>query len=227
MSATRKQAPQPAKFSIKLAGLLAAAALGGSLFLLAVCVHPGAETVKLTVNVNDNGKIVSSSGVFRFDCGNVENHLGEWGRGSCNIRGEAIPIDIPGKGTAFLVMTGGREHLPRGMVTAVFKARPGPQAQSWNLEPDNLPTLVGFRNLNDPKTVTVIEPSAIGRWFGAGVALVSVCAEITNEPVTRGRARKHLAWLPSADLSELFSSRQGGGEGYLVNSLQPYSFGAN
>ncbi len=201
MRATPVKTSQPTKFLSEFTGPLAVAAVAGSLLVLAVCVHPGAETVKLTVNVNDNGKIVSSSGVFRFECGNIENHLGEWGRGSCNIKGEAIPIDVPGKGTAFLVMTGGPDHLRRGLATAVFKARPSPQAKSWNLQPDNLPTLVGFRDLANPSTATTIEPSAMERWFGPGVTLTSIRVEVTNQPVTTGRIGRRLFWLKSRRLA--------------------------
>lgn len=60
--------------------------------------------------------------------------------------------------------------------------------------PDDLPTLVTFRDLADPKTVERVDPYDLGKTLGYGVTLQSATLEITTDPLTGG-IEEHLPWL--------------------------------
>ena len=54
--------------------------------------------------------------------------------------------------------------------------------------------LVRFRDINDPKTVERVDPGKIDASFGPGVSLKSATFQVTDDPVTKGIA-KRLPWL--------------------------------
>ena len=58
-----------------------------------------------------------------------------------------------------------------------------------------MPLLVTFEDINDSKTVKEVDPDHLDKVFGRGVKLVSVHAEKTQDPVTRGQLIKILPWL--------------------------------
>jgi hypothetical protein len=59
----------------------------------------------------------------------------------------------------------------------------------------NYPTLVTFTDLNDPKSVRLVDPADIADTFGQGYRLKSIALEITNEDLTKGRIEPLLGWL--------------------------------
>lgn len=59
---------------------------------------------------------------------------------------------------------------------------------------DNLPLLVRFRDINDPKTVEEVDPKNLEASFGKGIKLVSATLQMTDEEVTTG-VDKWLGWL--------------------------------
>ena len=62
------------------------------------------------------------------------------------------------------------------------------------LAPGDLPLLVRFRDINDPKTVERVDPNDLAASFGPGVYLKRATVEITRDPVTTGIV-KRLSWL--------------------------------
>lgn len=66
----------------------------------------------------------------------------------------------------------------------------GPRA----LTASELPDLVTFADINDPKTFLRIDPHDLPATLGRGVKWSSITIEITNEPVTTGIEKK-LPWL--------------------------------
>ncbi len=63
------------------------------------------------------------------------------------------------------------------------------------VNPENLPMLVTFTDINDPASVVRVDPDDLESHFGAGVKLKAVTLEITGEPVTQGEVEKVLGWL--------------------------------
>ncbi len=62
------------------------------------------------------------------------------------------------------------------------------------LTPSQLPMLVRFRNIHDPRTVERVNPDDLGAIFGPGVRLLHATIAITADPVTTGTV-KQLEWL--------------------------------
>jgi hypothetical protein len=70
-----------------------------------------------------------------------------------------------------------------------------PTGSSAVLEPDNLPLLVTFDDVTDPKSVKLVDPANLAGTFGSGFALKSITVEITDETVTEGKVESVLGWL--------------------------------
>ncbi|WP_299866291.1 hypothetical protein [uncultured Hoeflea sp.] len=66
---------------------------------------------------------------------------------------------------------------------------------SRELSPKQYPLLVTFADINDPASVTRVDPDDLAAIFGPGYALSSITLEITDEPVTKGRVEAVLGWL--------------------------------
>jgi hypothetical protein len=88
------------------------------------------------------------------------------------------------------------------------------------------PTLVTFRDINDPASVEKVDPDDLEAIFGAGYRLNAINLEITDENRTSGRLNKILTWI-----NEYYDKRLDGGRyGYLysknrfANSLSAGSF---
>ncbi len=65
----------------------------------------------------------------------------------------------------------------------------------------NYPTLITFINLNDPKSVKLLDPADLAATFGEGYNLKSITLEITDEDVTTGQIEQLLKWLSQKNLS--------------------------
>jgi hypothetical protein len=62
------------------------------------------------------------------------------------------------------------------------------------LQPNQLPTLLAFRDANDPKSAFVVDPSDLAAAFGSSVRLMKATIEIVDANVTSGIEKK-LPWL--------------------------------
>lgn len=64
------------------------------------------------------------------------------------------------------------------------------------ITPDDLPDLVTFADIKDPKSVIEVDPNDLKGTLGADVSWNEITLEMTDEPVTEGIEKK-LAWLPT------------------------------
>ena len=127
------------------------------------------------------------------------------------VKGEAVAVDIPGRGTLFAVLKQGQHHRssPEWIVPKAFgfprrrhrSRRPKPAFDRLRalkgrveLAPGDLPLLVRFRDINDPKTVERVDPNDLAASFGPGAYLKRATIEMTRDPVTTG-IEKRLSWL--------------------------------
>jgi hypothetical protein len=62
------------------------------------------------------------------------------------------------------------------------------------IAPDDLPDLVTFANVNDPKTVIEVDRNDLQATLGPGISWNEITLESTDEPITTGVVRK-LPWL--------------------------------
>jgi hypothetical protein len=62
------------------------------------------------------------------------------------------------------------------------------------IAPGNLPDLVTFADINDPKTVIEVDPNDLQATLGQGVTWNEITLESTDEPITSG-IRTKLPWI--------------------------------
>jgi hypothetical protein len=63
-----------------------------------------------------------------------------------------------------------------------------------------LPTLVTFRDVNNPKTVELVDRQDISKTLGPDIRLVRTTIEVTKEPITTGIEKK-LPWLKTLEIA--------------------------
>lgn len=69
------------------------------------------------------------------------------------------------------------------------------------LLPEAVPALVRFGNLNDPTSVTLVNPLDLAASFGPGVTFKSATVEITDDAITHGIDAR-LPWLKSSKVAD-------------------------
>jgi hypothetical protein len=167
--------------------------------MLAACAPSMTQRIKVTVTVEDNGRLYAGSAVQQWTCfGDVRIGDKFIGTGGCELKAEAIPIKIGEKGWAFMLLSGNEQdgfrapYYPGAIQAGRSKSNP---KQPWSVPFDKAPVFVRFRDLKDRMTVELVRPTAFSQAFGKGVALVSIKCEVTNDWLTRGKVKKLLPWL--------------------------------
>lgn len=187
-------------------------ALVGILFME---YRPAILRYRLILSVEKAGARIEGSGVIRVIYDKEVDFLpshAEWGT---SVKGEAVMVDLGDRGVLFALLKegsgyhsapeyialkafgiiGGEASYPLDERMARIRSLSSRSGERVNLASDNLPMLVRFRDLNDPKTVEQVDPNNLAASFGEGVKLVGVSIEITDDSVTRG-IEKVLPWLP-------------------------------
>ncbi|MCS3725869.1 hypothetical protein [Bradyrhizobium betae] len=172
------------------------------------------ETIRyrLTINVEVDGKLVSGSGVVQVKQSDTRGLFGSMGGFGNEVSGEAVVVDLGLHGTLFALLHGPKAGYgdlggPAWMLFHAFadliksETDPLPQVRLLReqhahrvLKVDEVPMLVRFRDLDDPKSVEQIDPRNLAATFGSGVSLRDVAIEVTQDPLTAGIQAK-LPWL--------------------------------
>lgn len=198
----------------KFFGLL----LIGLVALAVYDVWPATLRYRLTLTVDDNGTQKSGSGVIECIYDKEPKWIplpshSEW---HSSVRGEAVAVDLGDRGILFSLLKQGSDSRSSADEIALkaFGFMEGPiiypvdKRLSWisslgkrigaraDVPFYNLPMLVRFRDINDPKTVESVDPEDLAASFGEGVKLVGATIEITDAPITIG-IEKRLRWLPN------------------------------
>ncbi|UPJ53770.1 hypothetical protein IVB30_22140 [Bradyrhizobium sp. 200] len=180
---------------------------------------------RLSLEAEVDGKPKTGSGVIEVTYSKQPEFASGRDRVSSH-RGEAVMLDLGDRGTLFALLQAGSDSrsIPESIVLRAFNfdggAFPGPTVEEGfkklrqlsgkrDLPLDNLPMLVRFRDINDPKTVERVSPLNIGERFGPNAKLVRATLEIapvgiwplnsfgiTGEPVTN-YVKTKLNWLPN------------------------------
>jgi hypothetical protein len=201
---------------------------------------------RLTLQAEVDGKPVSGFGVIEAYYGKALRLLGASAEFQSFARGQAVMLDLGTRGVLFaLLKEGGNprsspEQLffvalgyPYGLgsyqrhVDASMAHEVGPairamafgtlSGKSGPLAPDQLPLLVRFRDINDPKTVERVDPANLSAAFGHGVRLTAARIDtvpsglwpfnlldlpwpqaLFGVPITRG-IEQRLGWLNNLD----------------------------
>src|ERR1700730_14148032 len=90
------------------------------------------------------------------------------------------------------------------------------------ITPNDLPDLVTFADINNPKTVIEVDPNNLQATLGPGVSWNEITLESTDEPITTG-IRAKLPWIPA------YRHRMLDGDSWyhkhpLANTLSPFDF---
>ncbi|MBR1177259.1 hypothetical protein JQ617_25125 [Bradyrhizobium sp. KB893862 SZCCT0404] len=172
------------------------------------------ETVRyrLTFEVDLDGSSVSASGVIQVKQSDTRPVLRSMGGFGNEVTGEAVVVDLGPRGTFFSLLRGpkvgfGSLGAPAWLLFHAFadllksETDPLPKVRLLKelrprrtLHADEIPMLVRFRDLNDPKSVEQVDPANLVRTFGSGIVLREVVIEVTNDPITVGIDTK-LPWL--------------------------------
>lgn len=182
--------------------------------------------ITIAVETPDGVKIGSAvRKVTASDAPRISPHA----MGSVSVKGEAVVIDLGERGVLFALLRS-KDSVDYGYNIA-FKhfipnlALTGEKIRTYSslkgkaeLKIENLPMLVRFRDINDPKTVELVDPNDLTASFGEGVKLVSATIEITDEPVTTG-VEGYISWLGTKRLGlDFFDKNKPGEENYLTRN---------
>jgi hypothetical protein len=166
---------------------------------------------RLTLAIEADGKVHTGSSVIEI-LWEGSPPIGDVGTYHPRIRGQAVLVDLDKHGvvTTSLIAPSyaGRKKVdwPEG-VDAIFLV---PYAFSMNggneilpqlerltgrrdLGPDNMPRLIWFSDLSDPKTARKISPGEISKVIGANAQMVGATVEITSDPIVID-INKKLPW---------------------------------
>lgn len=135
-------------------------------------------------------------------------------RGIMNeLRGEALYLDL-GPGARPLIalivrqtVPSPRQWRPTAQLSRLYDillseadvmdtlARIARKRGPRTIAANELPELVTFTDVNDPNTVTEVDPNNLEATLGPGVSWNEITLEVTDEPITKGIEEK-LAWIP-------------------------------
>lgn len=189
-------------FGLVLLGL-AALSLGG-------CGNNQSWNQKLTVTVDTPAGEVSGSAVTAISW-SKNFFSGGWGGASWHsaVKGEAVVVDL-GSGKllfALLSHSDSNDYIANLATRLVMDTTD----RAWSkaafagvrnlgeptpVPPKLYPLLVTFADINDPKTVTKVDPANLAASFGPGYVLKAIMLEVTAERVREGVLEKSLVWLP-------------------------------
>jgi hypothetical protein len=204
-------------------------------------MYPSASwRYRLTLEVETPEGVKTGSSVVEVS-GNAQARITPESVASFSVKGEAIAVDLAERGVLFALLN--RDADVDYPIHIVFQQFPyvhdyvfedgttkrlehGGEATreglsyyanlraKSNLPQSQLPSLVRFRDLNDPKSVELVDASDLAKSFGAGVTLKSATIEmvdqgywplnqmgITGEPITRV-IENRLPWLLELSSSE-------------------------
>lgn len=163
----------------------------------------------------------TGSGVISIAYSSDLNVNGGGRKGSINVTGEAVYLDLGQGKNLFVTLTHDGSGRPsRGQVLdGAYNAVWLPKkifgfewdwGNEWYLEwqawtarvagPEKdvplvaLPTTVTFRDINDPKSVELVDPRGIAASFGEGYSITKATLALTDHPPTEGVGTL-LTWL--------------------------------
>lgn len=151
---------------------------------------------RMVVEVDVRGETKSGASVIEVSLSKQPPLLPDVPSVATTVRGEAVFVDLgDGRNVIALLASGPQATFvdyPRYVVPRLFKLSGDdrdlakfPQLQGRRDLEGQLPTLVTFTDLNDPKTARVVEPEEFEQVFGSGVRFKRAWIEMTSEPVTR------------------------------------------
>lgn len=175
---------------------------------------------RLTLEVEDNGKIYSGSSVFEHELRKLPPNL-NFQSVDRKFRGEATPVELDNDRVLVALLysshtTFGRSDRPnnnpwtayyfigrsRGWDTewrngrneTLERLRRYPKDTPLEIRPEDLPALIVFRDRRDPMTAEPADPRDLAKALGPGVRLKRATIEITGAPLSNS-IEQQFPWL--------------------------------
>jgi hypothetical protein len=161
----------------------------------------GWERYRLTTTVEVDGHAITTSQVYGYRCYNTSTRRAG---ADCQIRGEAMTVDLGSRGKAFFVMNqwnadhsalAGADYM---IIRLKLAASQGGKPK-WN----NLPALVRFGDVNNPETAEFIDPRDLETSYGKGVVLTQFTVTQVGGTETTGLIKTFLPWIRNRHINAL------------------------
>lgn len=181
------------------AALLGGAALCGLVWYTSPPQHR--YRFKMTIEVETPEGIRSGSAVYEVTAQNLQALLPDEADRSWATKGEAVAVDLPRGVTLFALLKTGAMHgdMASLSMTALDPAYNNDVVESAEristgqgiispaiVKPTDYPMLVWFPDINDPRSVTQVDPGDLQESFGAGYRLKAITVQVTDAPVSTG-----------------------------------------
>jgi len=196
-------------------GLMALLA-AGAVALLSGCGGPSTIRYRLTLEVETPEGTKTGSGVIehmaRYNDGFFRG-LGAGAGLAAATRGEAVIVDLGARGLLLCLLTrdqaryGSTDDLLLPKIFTFDKWGGSQEDYSTYLRRlesrkpvadaplERLPMLARLRDPQDPATAEGVDPTNLAATFGAGVRLVRVKAQITDDPLAPPSIENKLPWI--------------------------------
>jgi hypothetical protein len=225
------------KTSVKILAGVAVLVVAASAFAMSDLLVYGTWRYKITVTVETPEGIKTGSAVRELSnsASSVKLALPE-GTNAAKIKGEAVVVDLGKRGTLFALISDTSDDefyqvfpVPGGGPTSAAGIRyydglkAGTKGVLDSSRYPGYPQFVTFKDMNDPKSVTlvyggrfdaatqtVVPVNDFEAIFGKGVKLKGIRIEATDEPVT-WQIEKVLGWLEKVKGGYLDGQFAGGG----------------
>lgn len=174
---------------------------------------PRAARYRFVVEIDDNGRIARGSSVQEERCAFHDGYIRMGNAFDCGERGEAVVVDLGAKGLLFVLLNPDpsrprvsgspwglleeahqKLYDPGGLSAAAFD-RMAASRDIASFAAEQMPMMVRFRDVGDPKSVELVDPAHLDASFGPGIEFSKATVAITDDPVTTG-IETLLPWLP-------------------------------
>jgi hypothetical protein len=162
---------------------------------------------RLTIELQTPEGVRSGSGVIEVSTTKKATWVPQTGGIISSIRGEAVYVDLDSRGILFILLSGEKDSdaasIARRAFASLLPKSPDPTVvydalsklrADAELRPHELPMVVTFNDLADPKSVRLVRSDDLQATFGPDVRLIHAKIELTREPITTGIEQK-LPWL--------------------------------
>ncbi len=165
---------------------------------------------RMTVAVETPEGVKTGSSVYSISAGKRPKLTAEEGSRSMVIKGEAVAVDLPDDKILFALLKTDSGSLSRlsmkaldpsfvsnGYDTVASARRLGSRKgveENAVVPPEDYPILVTFADIDDPKSIELVDPNDLAASFSEGYVLISITVELTDDPVTTGIEERFLWW---------------------------------
>ena len=154
------------------------------------------QRYQITATVDVNGQSYSGSAVQEARCRDGIKMFQSMDSAHCMLKGEAVVVDLKERGYLFIILKIPQDSDEVHYVQSILASRADFEVKDHVLRAENMPVMVTFKDVNDPKSVALVDPEHFEDSFGKGVTLKQVVVStVKGKPITRGRVEKVLPWL--------------------------------